>query len=306
MKHIFIVNTYAGNYRKISDLREKLQKIEGLDYKVFNVMHAGGEQELVQKLLRYFNNDKVRIYCCGGSGTFRNVINGIPNLSDVEVAFYPCGLTNDFLHVFGDDAVYFSDIEKVINGKATEIDYVKTNNGIFVNAFTTGLDSEINKKMDSYRDYDIFGENIPYLLSLLYAVFLSKRRRYRLNIDGDLYEDVYSEVAFGKGVSVGGFLNVAQETNLRDGEFNILLAPNRSFIGSMKIILSLIKRDWDRVKGECVIRKGSYIQIEYDTKDTLVANLDGEKADSVSKWEATVVKRGLKFVLPIGVRINER
>ena len=100
MVHIFIVNPYAGQKTFADDLRSKLEGMKGLNYFVFNTRYAGYEKEVIKKIQHIFEDEKLRFYCCGGSGTMRNMLNGFDNLENVEIAFFPCGLTNDFLKMF--------------------------------------------------------------------------------------------------------------------------------------------------------------------------------------------------------------
>ena len=113
MTHIFIINPFAGHQTFADDLRTKLAKVKNLDYFVFNTRYKGYETELVRKILHIFEGEKLRFYCCGGSGTMRNMLNGFDSLDDVEVAFFPCGLTNDFLKNFGKDESRFHNIEEL-------------------------------------------------------------------------------------------------------------------------------------------------------------------------------------------------
>ena len=100
MKHIFIVNPYAGNMTFANNLRQQLEKIEGFEYFLFNSRYTGNETELTKKIVHFFPDEQLRIYACGGSGTFRNVLEGVGENPLVELAFYPCGMTNDFLYQF--------------------------------------------------------------------------------------------------------------------------------------------------------------------------------------------------------------
>ena len=97
MLHIFIINPFAGRKTFADDLRTKLASIEGLEYFVFNTRYAGYETELVKKIQRIFEGEMLRFYCCGGSGTIRNMLNGFDDLSDVEVAFFRVDLQTTFL-----------------------------------------------------------------------------------------------------------------------------------------------------------------------------------------------------------------
>ena len=185
MLHIFIINPFAGRKTFADDLRIKLASIKGLDYFVFNTRYAGYETELVKKIQHIFQGEKLRFYCCGGSGTMRNMLNGFDDLSTAEVAFFPCGLTNDFLKMFGENEAKFRNIEELINGDVIEIDYIKTNHGVSLNTLSTGLDSNSVSKMNDFRILRFIGNDVPYTISTLYSIFVSKTLEYEISIDDD-------------------------------------------------------------------------------------------------------------------------
>ena len=130
VKHIFIVNPNAGNFYKVEQLRTIISKLPEQDYFVFTTRGPGDETELIQQIQHYLNGYKLRIYCCGGSGTIRNVMNGIDDLSKVAIGFYPCGMTNDFMKIFGEDREKFDHIENLIEGDCVPVDYIRTNHGV--------------------------------------------------------------------------------------------------------------------------------------------------------------------------------
>ena len=88
MVHIFLINPYAGKRTFADGLRKKLKEIPDFNYFVFNIGHAGEEAELVRKIRNIFDDEKLRFYCCGGSGTMRNMLNGFDNFDNVEIAFF--------------------------------------------------------------------------------------------------------------------------------------------------------------------------------------------------------------------------
>ena len=110
MKHIFVINSHAGKKNFATELRRQLSQIPDFDYYVFNTRKAGEEAELVRQIRQIFDDEKLRFYCCGGSGTFRNMLNGFERFDDMEIAFYPCGITNDFMKIFGKDMSAFTNI----------------------------------------------------------------------------------------------------------------------------------------------------------------------------------------------------
>ena len=75
MRHIFIINTHSGQKKLIEDMRELLSKKENFEYYIFSTRSKEKEGPLVKRILNYFSGEQIRIYCCGGSGTIRNILN---------------------------------------------------------------------------------------------------------------------------------------------------------------------------------------------------------------------------------------
>lgn len=305
LKHIFIINTYAGAYRTSFNLREELKKFKNLDYRVFQVQKPGGEAELVRKLQRYFDKDELRFYCCGGSGTFRNMLDGIDDLSSTEVAFFPCGLTNDYLKVFGDKQKEFLKIENLIFGRVIKVDYAVVNNKISMNFFSTGMDSMVADETSRLLTFSLFGKKIPYFLSTLYAIFRFKPRKYRVTIDGCTREEKLTEICIGKGNVIGGSMHLFGDANVNNGSLRYLMVLGinrlRAIIGFYHIYRN------NQKKLEKLSLRGSCRNIVIESVDgkPIVGNLDGELFKETNRWEISVVEKGLKFVVPREVEIYE-
>ncbi|MCH5250346.1 MAG: hypothetical protein J1E98_10450 [Lachnospiraceae bacterium] len=301
MKHIFILNPYAGNTMFAENLREKLSQIKGLDYFVFITRYAGYETELVKKICHYFADEKLRFYCCGGSGTMRNMLNGFEDLSEAEVAFFPCGLTNDFIKCFGGKQKHFYRIEELINGDVISVDYIRTNEGVALNTLSMGMDSNYATKMESYRMASIFGKHIPYILALLYVILISKPQEYEIYIDGKKHEGRFTEILIGNGCVLGGSIRFIRKANVTDGKVVYMIVNNK---GLRPLVASLARKDYHGIQKYAELGLCESIRIRRKDGSPVVMNFDGELVQNVSDWEAQVVHKGLKFVVPKGGSIN--
>ena len=297
MKHIFILNPYAGKTMFAENLREKLAQIEGLDYFVFITRYAGYEKELVKKVCHYFGNEKLRFYCCGGSGTMRNMLNGFEDLSEAEVAFYPCGLTNDFIKCFGGKQKRFYRIEDLIDGDVISVDYFRTNEGVALNTLSMGMDSDYAVKMEKYRIASIFGKHIPYIFAMLYAILISKPREYELSIDGKKLEGRFTEILLGNGCVLGGNIYFTQNADITDGRASYMIVTNR---GLLSLLMKLARKDYQGIEKYAEIGFCENIRIRHKDDSPVVMNFDGELVQDIRDWEVQVVHKGLKFVVPKG------
>ena len=301
MKHIFILNPYAGKTMFAENLREKLAQIEGLDYFVFITRYAGYEKELVKKICHYFGNEKLRFYCCGGSGTMRNMLNGFEDLSEAEVAFYPCGLTNDFIKCFGGKQKHFYQIEELINGDVISVDYIRTNEGVALNTLSMGMDSNYATKMEGYRMASIFGKHIPYILALLYVILISKPQEYEVYIDGKKMEGRFTEILVGNGCVLGGSIRFIPQADIRDGKATYMIVNNK---GLFSLVVNLARKNYQGIQKYAESGLCESIRIRHKDGSPIVMNFDGELVRDVRDWEAQVVHKGLKFVVPKGGSVH--
>ena len=304
MIHIFIINPFAGSHNFSSDLREQLSGYEDLQYFVFNTRYEGHETELVRKLIRLFNNEKLRFYCCGGSGTLRNMLNGIDNLENVEIAFYPCGLSNNFLKVFGNDEKRFSNIDELINGEVADIDYIWTDHGIALNSVSVGHDCKCLSGKEKLRHLSFIHRNFPYFLAIILSFFTLKVRRFKVTVDDEEpFIGRTSEIFFGNGFVIGGFIHFADGASVSDGQgiVRISLVKKRG-IQLMRLNANLLNKNFSKAYKLMTFMHGKTMKIRRTSRKTFTINQDGEIIRNVPSLKMRIVRQGLHFVVPKGVR----
>ncbi len=299
MIHVFIINHFAGSKYWAKDLRKHLAEKKDLRYFVFNTVQPGFEGNLVKKMQKYFEDEKLRFYCCGGSGTMRNMLNGMENLSDVEVAFFPCGLTNDFLKCFagGEDA--FRDIDQLIDGKVVSVDYIRTNHGIGLNTVSLGLDAKYASYMESMRLYSFFGSQVPYVLSLICATLSTDYREYCVTVDGVDASGQYSEMIIGNGGVLGGNLFIGEKPpDVTDGIASYMIVRKIKGVSAIRFLMDLMKKKYTRLKKRARIGDCRRFTVQSTDGRPIQMNLDGELIDGWDRWEIEIVQKGLQFVVP--------
>lgn len=304
MKHIFIVNPYAGKRTDSIHIRDFLAGQEGLDYYVFNTRYAGYEKELMKKIYKFFGDEKLRIYCCGGSGTMRNILSGLDRhkLDNIEIAMYPCGLSNDFLKVFGKERSRFHDLNELIHGEVLRVDYIVTNHGVALNTISTGVDSAMQYYFKKMRGASVFGKDLPYVLSAICGVILSPKIEYDIWTDNMHKKGCFSEICYGNGNVLGENLLFALQTDPADGKGFITLIPRQNVVKNINVLNSLKKTNQKKLENILDRKDCHHIRICRSDGNPFAINFDGELVDGIRSLEARIVKRGLKFVVPQGVR----
>lgn len=301
--HVFIVNPVAGVENYAGELRKKLQRIEGLTYYIFSTRYAGYEADIVRQVQELFLGEKIRFYCCGGSGTLRNMLNAFDKLDETEIAFYPCGLSNDILKAFGMDAAMFSNIEELIHGEVVDVDYIRTNHGICINSFSAGLDSAAMSAMSQYRGIIQLGKQLPYTLSLIRTLFGGKGRRAAIYVDGREIDNQFMEIIFGNGCTINGNVYFAEDPDLRDGKGDFMLAPLKNRISLLYLLYLLQKKRFDKVVRKAETGTWRQVRIVSLDGEPLVGNQDGELVECAMEWTLEIVPKGLHFVVPKGVSV---
>lgn len=299
MIHIFIVNSLVTKRNFREKLKNHLEKRNDIRWFVFSTAHAGMEAEIALKMTRFFEGEKLRFYCCGGSGTFRNVFNAVKDYSDLEMAFYPCGATNDFLKVFGKSEECFREIDYLIDGRVEPVDYLKTNYGVALNTVSFGIDTSICSTLEKCKNFDIFGANFPSFLAYMYALLFDlKYKKYDLAIDGEEVEDELSEMIIGNGRTLGGNLHFTDEPEVKDGLFDYMMSSSKYNTSLIKIMALMTKEDFEGYRKFIDYGKASKMKIVTNDGRNIDMNLDGELVLGGPEWVIEIVKGGLSFVVP--------
>ncbi|MGN0378128.1 MAG: diacylglycerol/lipid kinase family protein [Butyrivibrio sp.] len=303
MLHVFIINSFAGSGDFADSLREKLSTVADINYLVFNSEYPGDEGVLAREIYELFEDETIRFYACGGSGTFRNIVKGLPEHERAEFAEIPYGASNDFLMAFGKVKDRFLDIDDMIRGRAVMIDYMKSNMGPACNSVSTGFDVQMIKTASHVSDSLFFGGPSSYVIGGIRALFKKCWFDAEICADGIRMKGRYDTFLAVNGCRVGSICNVGTDGSPFDGRIEMLLLPHRNFFGRMMSLIALTGNNQKYIDRHSVRLKASHIRIDFKNMDNVECNFDGE-LDSGEYLEVEVVPRGLRFVIPSGMEVN--
>lgn len=303
MLHVFIINSFAGNGDFADSVREKLGSENEIEYLVFNSEYPGDEGVLAREIYELFENEQIRFYACGGSGTFRNIINALPDYERAEFAEIPYGLSNDFINEFGKVWDSFRNIDSMINGNVISVDYIKSNVGVAVNSLSTGFDVQLIKTASHISDSIFSSGLLSYILGGIRALFKKCSFKAEIQADGRGISGIYDMIMVANGSRVGGSYYVTAESSPFDGRMELVLLPHRNFWMRLAGFIVLLRNNQKKIDKYFIRMKVSRIKVNITGADNVECNFDGE-IENGKLLDAQIVPRGIKYVVPAGLEVH--
>ena len=185
MKHLFLINPYAGKYDRTQEVREKLRTVlAGREdpWEVAVTQYPGHGVELVRAAAE--RGEPLRVYACGGDGTLNEAVNGAAGYEHVAVTHYPMGSGNDFLRMFGLDACRFYNLKELLDGPQAPMDLIECNGRLALNVCSIGFDARIGLGAADFKKLPLVSGTMAYQLSALRTIVQGIHRPYRVEVDG--------------------------------------------------------------------------------------------------------------------------
>lgn len=297
MKHIFIVNPAAGtgNSEKVF-LPQIISvlKAKGVDYEIHRSLNKAEIGTYTRQRAKL--GDAVRFYAVGGDGTICDVLNGIVDYPNAELAAIPCGSGNDFVRNFTNKK-NFLDIEKQINGTVVPLDAIKYNDYYAMNMLNIGADCDVVVRASEIKDS--FKGALGYAVGALQI--LPKGPRYRMSYvlpDGTKKEEDLLLAAVANGHYCGGGFKSCPKASLTDGLLDIGLV--RPVMGAKLMKLLLKYRSGTHLNDRDAAELITYFQVsEFDIEPCCdcVVSVDGE-VFPFEKTHFECIPGAVNFVIP--------
>lgn len=304
MKHIFIINPYAGTIDYSERIRKILKKKENFEYLVFDTEYKGNETELAERMCNLFADEYIRFYACGGSGTFVNILNGIKDFERTEIAYFPCGLSSDFIKCFGSDQVHFHNINKLIDGEPMYMDILEFGEHRAINAFSVGVDAGVARDVDKFRLLAYLKNGISYKISGVKNFMFSRPRYYEVEVDGKRYDGKYMLLYIGNGICYGGKYFPLDNANPSDGEVEVVMVKGMRLFEIFRLLQHYEEGNREEVEKFAQIVRGSEFVIRNRGKKKMLCSFDGETFEE-SEVKGKLCANKLRMIVPKGVTLKD-
>lgn len=311
MKHLFIVNPRAGKEKENISVRvrEFIAAHPEMGALVFNTEYVGHETVLVGRLCHIFEDETIRLYICGGSGTLCRAISGIPNFAMVEVAFFPCGMTNDILKVFEGETEPFSNLANLVTGTPMYLDVLDFGFGKALNFCSVGYEARVADDVNGLGRVSIAGSKLPYLLSIIKNTVYFVNAQYNIMADGQEYTGRKTSVTAFNGIVYGGSYSPVQNASPVNGRFKLMMTDMPSTLSILFNLKNMRTGQLDKLGKSVRVMDASEVSIKMPEKKKMFFSADGETFEMEEHNKSVslrVLPTTLKFVVPSGVALKEQ
>lgn len=303
MKHLFIVNPTAGGKDKTELVRRRAEEVfarRADRYEIYVTKAAMDAPDKIRQAAA--DGAPLRVYACGGDGTFNECVCGAAGLDNVAVCPYPTGTGNDFCRMFGEEKDLYRDLHALVEGSEHPIDLIECNGRYCANICSVGIDARIGTEVHNYSKIPIIGGATGYVVSAVVNVLRGITRQMRIRSDGFFAEGENTLVCACNGRFYGGGFNPSTTARPDDGILDVFIVKKVSLLTLARLIGQYAAGKADNFPEYITHLRTDNVDIVFEEEN--VVNLDGE-ALFAKEVKMRLVPGAVKLVVPKGMRFFE-
>lgn len=235
------------------------------------------------------------IICCGGDGTFNEIINGVLCLDKkIPLAYIPNGTTNDTAKTLSLPAKLPDLAEIIKGGKYNKCDIGLFNNRYFFCAVTFGFGAEASFTTKQSLKNKI--GHFAYILSNIRKI--TDVHSVKMTVECD-NQKITGEFIFGAVIntkSVGGIFKLDENVfRINDGKFEIVLVRKLcSIIEIPDVLVKLQKQEYD--DKQIILIQAS--RIKFTSPEKVSWLIDGENGGKLKEVNVDNIQQGIEICAP--------
>ena len=300
MKHLFIVNPVAGGSDKTEEVRAKVvsafaQRRED----EWEIYVTRAPQDATARIAAEAENGKeLRVYACGGDGTFNECATAAVGRQNVAVCPFPTGTGNDFCRMFGEEKDLFRDLGALLDGSVHPIDAIECCGRISINICSVGIDARIGTNAHKYPSLPLLGGAGAYVAASAIEMFKGISQPMHISAEGFDRKADFTLACVCNGRFYGGGFNPSLDARPDDGVLDIFIVKKVNLIQFATLIGRYAAGHAAEMTKLVTHIRGSWLAIEFE--DESVINLDGE-AIFTKKAEMRVLPGAVRLIVPRGM-----
>ena len=302
MKHIFIVNPFAGKGNRTQALTDQIKAVceaRGVSYAFHHTSEVGDAERYIRSVCEAHNGEEtLRFYACGGDGTINECVNGAVGFAFAEVAAIPIGTGNDFVRNFGGSEC-FMNIEALLDAHAEPMDLIKYNDRYCVNMINIGYDCAVADRTSRLKTHPLIPSKLAYVFGLVAELVRKTGVTFHCLADGkDLGQRKLLLSLFANGGYCGGGFYSAPRAELCDGLMDLCFVQYISrirfisLVGKYKKGTHLQMKNSERVFDYYKCRE---VELTFPAPQQICVDGEIETCDAL---RMSVEQNAIRFVIP--------
>lgn len=275
MEHIFLVNPAAGKEDPTPAAERAAAQLENMlgEHCKLQISRAPGELTKLAKKAGAAG-DEVRLYACGGDGTFHEVVAGAMEFPNVAVTCLPLGSGNDFIKQFPNPEAFFQ-TERFGDTVEKRLDLMDVSGSVAVNVCSVGFDARIGTQIDRYRRLPLLSGPRAYWASVVVNLIRGVVKPCRVELpDGLVMDEDMTLACVCNGSWYGGSFHPVPEADSSDGLLDVLLVKKVSRWTVARVIAAYQKGRYADYPELISHYQTTRLRIQTPEKEPV--NLDGE------------------------------
>lgn len=301
MKHLFIVNPTAGGKDKTEEVRARVSAAFAAREDSFEIYVTKAPMDAARKIEAEAKKaEHLRVYACGGDGTFNECVCGAAGKPNVAVCPFPTGTGNDFCRMFGEERDLFRDLDALLNGTERPIDLIDCNGRFCANICSVGVDARIGTDVHKYSSIPLIGGATGYVVSAAVNMFKGIATPMEIRCEDVSVSGKHTLVCACNGRFYGGGFNPSRDSRPDDGILDVFIAKKVNLLQFAALIGKYAKGDADQMPSLIThVRTSGELVIRCEKED--VAQLDGE-ALRAKEFRIRMVPGALNLIVPEGMQ----
>ena len=291
MYHIICNHTSGRDKKKIkiiNEVKSYLDK-EEIEYLWHETEYQGHPSIIAKEIENEYNSGNIIVI--GGDGTLNEVLRGIDDPSKFNFGIVPTGSGNDFAQNIGiNPKEVTKNIERIVKGNASKIDYIKVNDTKCINIIGTGIDVLVLQKFEKHKKLK---GSFRYLVSLIGALITFKWYEFDLSIDDKEFEHKKGfVVALCNGSTFGGGIPICKGAKVDDEKLEFVFVSKMPRIKIIPYLFSLLKGNITKKKEAEHVYCDKVI---FKSDQEFVMQIDGNLDKVYSEYVCEIIKGGTNF-----------
>lgn len=301
MKHLFILNKFAGTHDATSDLEQQIKAASTDGDVVIEYTSCSGDAAAIARRYAQTGED-LRVYACGGDGTANEALCGILGYDNCALGIVPVGTGNDYVRSLSADTSVFLDIKRMMDAPVRRVDIMMCADKPALNVISAGYDCEVADRAQKFKRWPLMNGSLAYKLAIVYCLFTKRQHTFIPVADGkrvSLPEGYKSQMlaVAAKGKYYGGGIKCTPCAELDDGQIDFMSIPTISVIRFIKLLSTFIKGEHIDNPDMPFITHYKCRELTFDNGGKIKIGIDGEMFE-LENPTITTVPDAVSVIVP--------